>query len=63
MSAPFGIYVHWLYCARICPYCDFNVRRDRGGDHGDLIAAIMKDVRAQAARVEPVEALASRLGS
>ncbi|MBL8549837.1 MAG: radical SAM family heme chaperone HemW [Hyphomonadaceae bacterium] len=47
----FGVYVHWPYCASICPYCDFNVRRDRGGDHGDLIAAIMKDVRAQAARI------------
>jgi oxygen-independent coproporphyrinogen-3 oxidase len=20
----FGIYVHWPYCARKCPYCDFN---------------------------------------
>ena len=25
-----AIYVHWPYCARICPYCDFNVVRDRG---------------------------------
>jgi oxygen-independent coproporphyrinogen-3 oxidase len=25
-----GIYVHWPYCARICPYCDFNVVRERG---------------------------------
>ena len=23
-SANFGIYVHWPYCARKCPYCDFN---------------------------------------
>lgn len=21
---PFGIYVHWPYCAAKCPYCDFN---------------------------------------
>ena len=21
----FGIYVHYPYCARLCPYCDFNV--------------------------------------
>ena len=20
----FAIYVHWPYCARKCPYCDFN---------------------------------------
>jgi len=25
-----ALYVHWPYCARICPYCDFNVVRDRG---------------------------------
>ena len=28
--APLGVYIHWPYCARICPYCDFNVLRDRG---------------------------------
>ena len=27
-----GVYVHWPYCARICPYCDFNVFKDRKGD-------------------------------
>lgn len=37
-----AIYVHWPYCARICPYCDFNVykaRRDEG-----LVSAIVKDL-------------------
>ena len=24
-----GIYVHWPFCTRICPYCDFNVYKDR----------------------------------
>jgi putative oxygen-independent coproporphyrinogen III oxidase len=23
-AAPFGIYVHWPFCAAKCPYCDFN---------------------------------------
>lgn len=27
---PFGIYVHWPFCAAKCPYCDFNSHvRDR----------------------------------
>ena len=26
---PLGLYVHWPYCAHICPYCDFNVYRVR----------------------------------
>lgn len=46
----FGIYVHWPYCARICPYCDFNVYRARGADNAPLIAAIEKDLAAHAAR-------------
>ena len=29
-SPPLAVYLHWPYCARICPYCDFNVVRDRG---------------------------------
>jgi oxygen-independent coproporphyrinogen-3 oxidase len=24
MDQPFGIYVHWPFCAAKCPYCDFN---------------------------------------
>ena len=46
----FGIYVHWPYCARVCPYCDFNVYRSRGQDNAALIAAIEKDIASHAAR-------------
>ncbi len=49
MSA-FGIYVHWPYCAAICPYCDFNVYRARGADNAPLLAAIEADLEAHAAR-------------
>src|SRR5690606_6415642 len=49
MSA-FGIYVHWPYCAAICPYCDFNVYRARGADNGPLIEAIAADMEAHAKR-------------
>lgn len=40
----FGLYVHWPYCSRICPYCDFNVylARDRSGD--ELVEAILADI-------------------
>jgi len=44
-----GLYVHWPYCARICPYCDFNVVRDRGrsDEQAGLVEAILADLRAQ----------------
>ena len=45
-APPLGVYVHWPYCARICPYCDFNVVRDRGktGEQEALARAIVGDL-------------------
>lgn len=37
-----AVYIHWPYCARICPYCDFNVYKNRP-DAG-LLGAIKKDL-------------------
>ncbi len=28
---PFGIYIHWPFCAAKCPYCDFNSHVRSGG--------------------------------
>ena len=28
---PFGVYVHWPFCAAKCPYCDFNSHVRHGG--------------------------------
>lgn len=46
-----GIYVHWPYCARLCPYCDFNIYKDKGGD-ADLLRAILEDLPGQAQRID-----------
>ena len=46
----FGVYIHWPYCAAICPYCDFNVYRARGGDTAPLLAAIASDIAGHAQR-------------
>ena len=49
-----GVYVHWPYCARICPYCDFNVYRDRGGGQPAALArAIVEDLTAQRTQTGP----------
>lgn len=50
-----ALYVHWPYCSRICPYCDFNVVRDRGraAEQAALVAAILQDLQAQQALTGP----------
>ena len=50
-----ALYVHWPYCTRICPYCDFNVVRDRGREQeqSDLVTAILADLQAQRALTGP----------
>ena len=44
MTEPLGIYLHWPYCSRICPYCDFNVYKDKGADHGAWQEALLADL-------------------
>ena len=47
-----SLYVHWPYCSRICPYCDFNVTRDRGqASQRTLFDAILTDLKSQAAMI------------
>jgi oxygen-independent coproporphyrinogen-3 oxidase len=49
-----ALYVHWPYCARICPYCDFNVVRDRGqASQRAVYEAILTDLRNQAETIGP----------
>jgi putative oxygen-independent coproporphyrinogen III oxidase len=44
MQRQLGIYVHWPYCAAICPYCDFNVYKARARDDAPLVNAIIADL-------------------
>lgn len=54
-TVPVAVYLHWPYCARVCPYCDFNVVRDRGrGDEqAGLARSMITDLRSQAERLGP----------
>jgi len=42
-KTPLAVYVHWPYCARICPYCDFNVYKQR--EDNALLPAILRDLQ------------------
>jgi oxygen-independent coproporphyrinogen-3 oxidase len=59
-----GLYVHWPYCSRICPYCDFNVVRDRGRieEQARLVRAILADMTAQRALTGPRRLVSIFLG-
>jgi putative oxygen-independent coproporphyrinogen III oxidase len=46
----FGVYLHWPYCARVCPYCDFNVYAAKARDTAPLFEAILKDLEGWRAR-------------
>ena len=64
LPAPLGVYIHWPYCARICPYCDFNVVRERGRtmEQAALVDAIAADLMAQAAMLGPRTLVSVYLG-
>lgn len=53
MNEAFGVYVHWPYCARICPYCDFNIYKNREIDTPRWSAALARDLSYWAARTGP----------
>jgi len=47
-----GVYVHWPYCARICPYCDFNVYKNRDIDAARWLAALTRDLDYWAGQID-----------
>ena len=46
LGEPFGVYVHWPFCAAKCPYCDFNSHVRHGGVDADrFLSAYLKELR------------------
>jgi oxygen-independent coproporphyrinogen-3 oxidase len=49
MPADFGVYVHWPFCLRKCPYCDFNSHVGTAADPGRWRAALVAEIDHAAA--------------
>jgi oxygen-independent coproporphyrinogen-3 oxidase len=43
-----ALYIHWPFCAKKCPYCDFNSHVRDGVDVAAWQAALIADMRAEA---------------
>jgi len=52
VEAPIALYVHWPWCVRKCPYCDFNSRvGNYKREELRYIEALLADLKAIASRI------------
>src|SRR6185436_17956729 len=52
----FGLYIHYPYCRRVCPFCDFVVRKKASGVQGSFddrryVHALIAELQLRAAEV------------
>jgi oxygen-independent coproporphyrinogen-3 oxidase len=47
-TAPYGVYVHFPFCAHRCPYCDFAVTTDRPPAEGRYLRAVLAELALRA---------------
>ncbi|MCJ7422005.1 radical SAM family heme chaperone HemW [Sphingomicrobium astaxanthinifaciens] len=48
-APPLALYVHWPFCAKKCPYCDFNSHVREAVDQAAWRAALLADLAHEAA--------------
>ena len=48
ISTDLGIYIHWPFCEKKCPYCDFNSHVSGNIDHLKWLSAYLNELRYHA---------------
>ena len=43
-QAPFGIYIHWPFCQKKCPYCDFNSHTQKNINQSAFTDALISEL-------------------
>ena len=43
-QAPFGIYIHWPFCQKKCPYCDFNSHTQKNINQSAFTDALITEL-------------------
>jgi oxygen-independent coproporphyrinogen-3 oxidase len=58
-----ALYIHWPFCLKKCPYCDFNSHVRDGVDHDLWQRALLSDMEHEAAlqgeNLSPASSLAA----
>lgn len=50
---PHALYIHWPWCRKKCPYCDFNSHVNQGAPAEDYLAALLREMETSAQTVAP----------
>ena len=43
---PLALYIHWPWCVKKCPYCDFNSHEPKGDQEAAYLAGLIADLEA-----------------
>lgn len=59
---PLSIYIHWPFCKKKCPYCDFNSHVRESVDYARWQNALLRELETQSTRVKEREVVSIFFG-
>jgi oxygen-independent coproporphyrinogen-3 oxidase len=62
MARPFGVYIHFPYCAHRCPYCDFAVTTEPPPPGGRYLRAVLAELALRGEAFDGLDCTSLYLG-